>query len=43
MKKFGAVCLAFVMMLSVAVMLCGCSDTKITDKVNFFDVDEIPS
>ena len=41
MKKFRAVCLAFVMMLSVAVMLCGCGDTKITDKVNFFDVDEI--
>ena len=34
MKKFRAVCLAFVMMLSVAVMLCGCGDTKITDKVN---------
>lgn len=32
---------AFVMMLSVAVMLCGCGDTKITDKVNFSDVDEI--
>ena len=41
MKKFRAVCLAFVMMLSVAVMLCGCGDTKITDKVNFSDVDEI--
>lgn len=41
MKKFRAVCLAFVMMLSVAVMLCGCGDTKIIDKVNFFDVDEI--
>ena len=41
MKKFRAVCLAFVMMLSVAVMLCGCCDTKITDKVNFSDVDEI--
>lgn len=41
MKKFRAVCLAFVMMLSVAVMLCGCGDTKITDKVNFFYVDEI--
>ena len=39
MKKFRAVCLAFVMMLSVAVMLCGCGDTKITDKVNFYDVD----
>ena len=25
----------------VAVMLCGCGDTKITDKVNFSDVDEI--
>ena len=41
MKKFRAVCLAFVMMLSVAIMLCGCGDTKITDKVNFSDVDEI--
>lgn len=41
MKKFRAVCLAFVMMLSVAVMLCGCGDMKITDKVNFSDVDEI--
>lgn len=41
MKKFRAICLAFVMMLSVAVMLCGCGDTKITDKVNFSDVDEI--
>lgn len=41
MKKFRAVCLAFVMMLSVAVMLCGCGDTKITDKVNFSDIDEI--
>ena len=41
MKKFRAVCLAFVMMLSVAVMLCGCGDTKITDKVNFSDVDQI--
>lgn len=41
MKKFRAVCLAFAMMLSVAVMLCGCGDTKITDKVNFSDVDEI--
>lgn len=41
MKKFRAVCLAFVMMLFVAVMLCGCGDTKITDKVNFSDVDEI--
>ena len=41
MKKFRAVCLAFVMMLSVAVMLCGCGDTKITDKVNFSDFDEI--
>lgn len=40
-KKFRAVCLAFVMMLSVAVMLCGCCDTKITDKVNFSDIDEI--
>lgn len=39
MKKFRAVCLAFVMMLSVAVMLCGCGDTKITDKVNFSDDD----
>lgn len=29
------------MMLSVAVMLCGCGDTKITDKVNFSDIDEI--
>ena len=28
MKKFRAVCLAFVMMLSVAVMLCGCGDFK---------------
>ena len=41
MKKFGAICLALMMMLSVAVMLCGCGDTKITDKVNFSDVDEI--
>lgn len=39
MKKFRAVCLAFVMMLSVTVMLCGCGDTKITDKVNFSDDD----
>ena len=39
MKKFRAVCLAFVMMLSVALMLCGCGDTKITDKVNFSDDD----
>lgn len=39
MKKFRAVCLAFVMMLSVALMLCGCGDTKNTDKVNFSDGD----
>lgn len=41
MKKFGTVCLALVMMLSVAVMFCGCGDMKITDKINFADVDEI--
>lgn len=41
MKKFGAVCLALVMMLFVAVMFCGCGDMKITDKINFADVDEI--
>lgn len=41
MKKFRVICLAFVMMLSVAVMLCGCGDMKITDKINFADVDEI--
>lgn len=35
MKKFRAVFGAFVMMLSVAVMLCGCGDTEITDKVIF--------
>lgn len=41
MKKFRAICLAFLMMLSVVVMLGGCGDTKITDKINFADVDEI--
>lgn len=41
MKKFCTVCLALVMMLSVAVMFCGCGDMKITDKINFADVDEI--
>lgn len=41
MKKFGAICLALVMMLSVAVMFCGCGDVEITEKVNFEKTDEI--
>lgn len=41
MKKFRTICLAFLMMLSVVVMLCGCGDMKITDKINFADVDEM--
>ena len=41
MKKFRTICLAFLMMLSVVVMLCGCVDMKITDKFNFADVDEM--
>ena len=39
MKKFGAVCLTFVMMLSVAVLFCGCGDVQITDKINFDEIN----
>lgn len=41
MKRFKSVCLVAVMILSVAVLFCGCGDMKITEKVNFDKIDSI--
>ena len=41
MKRFKSVCIVAVMILSVAVLFCGCGDMKITENVNFDEIDGI--